>query len=132
MATIHEHMREDAVNHRYSVRRKANCKVTLSCEGRVAEGEIVNLSIPGCQLETSLPLKSGHTVQLWVHIENQSPLRVDLGIVRWSEGAQAGIEFIRMTEEDQTRLRRLAGYVDERMPQQNWSERITCMGASVG
>ena len=50
---------------------------------------------------------------------------------RWSEGAQAGVEFIRMTEEDQARLRWLAGHVETRRPQLEWSERIVCLEASM-
>jgi PilZ domain. len=121
--------KEADVNHRYSLRKSAGCKVTLSCNSRIAEGQVLNLSIPGCQVETSLPLKEGHCVQLRVQLANQSPMRVDLGIVRWINGGKAGIEFIRMSEEDQKRLRWYVGYVEKRViSNQAWSEPVTCTG----
>jgi hypothetical protein len=54
---------------------------------------------------------------------------VTLAIVRWINGAKAGIEFIRMSEEDQARLRWHVGFA-EKLRSLAWSERIMCTGIS--
>ena len=50
-----------------------------------------------------------------------------LAAARWVRQGQVGLEFIRMSEADQARLRWLAGYLERRTPQANWSEPVVCM-----
>ncbi|MCC2643214.1 MAG: hypothetical protein K0S45_3627 [Nitrospira sp.] len=119
-------IKEAYLNHRYSLRKSADFRVTLSCNNRVGEGRICNLSIPGCQLETSLSLNEGHCVQLRIQLANQPPMRVNLGIVRWINGTKAGVEFIRMSEEDQVRLRWYVG--KPVVSRQSWSEPVMWTG----
>jgi hypothetical protein len=117
------------VKTRYSERKKATCKVSLSCGARVGEGHLIDLTVPGCRLETTLALELGQCVQLRVQLERQRPMRIDLGIVRWVKGTIAAIEFIRMTQDDQIRLRRYLGYVEKRQqPSSTWSEAPMCVG----
>jgi hypothetical protein len=114
---------------RYSERKKTTCKVTLSCGVRVGEGSIVDLTVPGCLLETALMLERGQSVQLRVYLDNQRPLRIDLGIVRWAQDGKAGIEFVRMGLEDQIRLRFYLGHVEKRRRlMEGWSEKPMCVG----
>ena len=44
---------------RYSARRTTTCKVTLSCGARVGEGQILDLTVPGCLIETAVVLDVG-------------------------------------------------------------------------
>ena len=114
---------------RYSERKKATCKVILSCGARVGEGSVVDLTVPGCQLETALLLESGQSVQLRIHLDHYRPMRIDLGVVRWTKDGKAGIEFIRMTEPDQLRLRFYVGYIKKRRrPSISWGEAPMCVG----
>ena len=99
---------------RYSDRKKTTCKVTLSCGARVGEGQILDVTVPGCLVETAVLLERGQPVQLRVYLGKHRPLRIDLGIVRWAENGRAGIEFIRMAAEDQLRLRFHVGYIEKR------------------
>ena len=79
-----------------------------------------------------MKLKVGQYVDMRLSFAtSQSPLQVKLAAVRWVSGWEVGIEFIRMSEADQSRLRWLAGYIERRTPQANWSERIVCMGATA-
>jgi hypothetical protein len=49
--------------------------------------------------------------------------------VRWAQGGKAGIEFIRMAEADQVRLRFYVGHVERRLRGSNsWSETPLCVG----
>ena len=114
---------------RYSARKKATCKVTLSCGARVGEGSVTDLTVPGCQLETAFPLEPGQSVQLRVHMDGQRPMRIDLGVVRWATNGKAGIEFIRMAGDDQLRLRFYVGYIEKRpRPSNSWGETPLCVG----
>ncbi len=114
---------------RYSERKPTNHKVTLSCDVRVGDGHLIDLTVPGCRLQTTLPLEAGQSVQLCVELEGRKPMRVDLGVVRWVKDKVAGIEFIRMSEEDQLRLRRCVGYIETRQqPSNRWSETPMCVG----
>jgi hypothetical protein len=52
-----------------------------------------------------------------------------LGIVRWAKDGKAGIEFIRMAEADQLRLRFHVGYLDPRTRHRTtWDEAPLCVG----
>jgi hypothetical protein len=114
---------------RYSDRKKTTCKVTLSSGSRVGEGSIMDMAVPGCQLETAFPLEPGQSVQLRVHVDPKKPMRIDLGVVRWVSHGKAGIEFIRMTQDDQIRLRFFVGYVEKRARKtEGWSVAPMCVG----
>ena len=77
-------------------------------------GTILDLSVPGCHLATSLSLHKGQCVRLDVYFSDQPPMRIELGVVRWAADGEAGIEFIRMSEEDASRLRAYAGHAQKR------------------
>jgi hypothetical protein len=117
------------VTPRYSDRKKTTCKVTLSCGARVGEGQVLDLTVPGCQLETAVVLEPGQPVQLRVYLDKHRPMRIDLGIVRWAQNGKAGIEFIRMAGDDQLRLRFYVGQI-ERRPRTgaSWTETPLCVG----
>lgn len=62
---------------------------------------------------------------------DQPTILVALAAIRWVNGNQAGVELIRMTEEDQLRLRSFVGVGTRRpVPSQTWSEKVMCMGGS--
>ncbi len=118
---------------RYSQRAVVKCSCAFSCDGMLSQAQIVNLSVPGCLLKTNLKLKVGQSLQLRLSFAgNQNPLHVTLAVVRWAKGGEAGVEFIRMSESDQIRLRWLAGHVERRMPQPAWSSPVVCTGVSEG
>jgi hypothetical protein len=65
-----------------------------------------------------------------VYLSNQPPMRIDLGVVRWAADGEAGIEFIRMSGEDASRLRWYAGHV-EKNGTRNDVEREASIGMSA-
>lgn len=116
---------------RYSTRASVQSTCVLSCNGLVGQAEVVNLSVPGCLLTTRMVLKVGQYVDLRLTFKTSpTPLQIKLAAVRWVSQGQVGLEFIRMSEADQSRLRWLAGYIEQRTPQSNWSERVVCLGAA--
>ena len=122
-------LEEDRMAPRYSDRKKTTCKVTLSSGSRVGEGTVLDMTVPGCQLQTVFSLEPGQCVQLRVHLDKHRPMRIDLGVVRWANNGKAGIEFIRMSLEDQLRLRFLVGHVEKRRRKtEGWSVTPMCVG----
>ncbi len=118
---------------RYTTRESVQSTCVLSCEGLIGQAQVVNLSVPGCLLKTSMKLKVGQYVDMRLSFPgSQTPLQVKLAAVRWVRNGQAGIEFIRMSGADQTRLRWLAGYIERRTPKGSWSERVVCLSAVTG
>ncbi len=118
---------------RYTDRKTVQCTSVLSCDGVMGHGQLVNLSVPGCLLKSGMKLKVGQYIEMRLAFAKaQNPVQVKLAAVRWVNGWEAGIEFIRMSEVDQARIRGLAGVIDRRTPQHTWSERIMCVGVSAG
>lgn len=121
------------MNQRYTKREPVQSTCILSCEGMMGQGQLVNLSVPGCLLKTTMKLRVGQYADLRLCFPtSQTVLQVKLAAVRWAKNGELGLEFIRMSETDQTRLRFLAGYVEKRTPQQAWSERVICVGSTAG
>ncbi|MEX5216272.1 MAG: PilZ domain-containing protein [Nitrospira sp.] len=120
------------MNTRYSQRISVACSVIFAGDGGVGEGRIVDVSLPGCLLESAATLKSGDYVQLRLFLPDlQTPLHVPLAAVRWVDGNRVGLEFIRTSVEEQIRLEsfvrgrsRIAG------KQAVWTEAIVVVGAS--
>lgn len=116
---------------RYSARRSVPSSCVLSRNGLVGQAEVINLSVPGCLLTTRMKLTVGQYVDLRLTFPTSpTPMQIKLAAVRWVNDGQVGLEFIRMSEADQSRLRWLAGHVQQRAPQANWNEPVTCLSAA--
>lgn len=114
---------------RYSDRKQTTCKVTLSSGARVGEGQVLDMTVPGCLLETAVLLEAGQSVQLRIYLDKQRPMRIDLGVVRWADRGKAGIEFVRMSQDDTLRLRFFVGHIDKRRRvAEGWSVAPLCVG----
>ena len=116
---------------RYSRRKTIDGSACIAAEGLVGNGRVLDLSVPGCLLETGLHLKLGQTLRLRMTYAGWKPLSISLAVVRWVNGRHAGIEFIRMSEEDQACLRWQVGFQATRHTiRAGWSERIMWTGIS--
>lgn len=90
---------------RYSGRVSVNCSAMFAGENVVAEGRILDLSLPGCLMESSKRMSAGEYIQLRLFLpDHQGPLHVALAAIRWAEGSKVGIEFIRTSHAEQHRL----------------------------
>lgn len=101
---------------RYCPRVETQLPVIFASEFFVGEGTVLNVSVPGCAIYSTRPLRSGSYVEMKVLLQDASALSVGLGRVRWCEGRHFGVEFIRMPGDDQVRLGRL---VRDRAPLAN-------------
>jgi hypothetical protein len=117
---------------RYSQRVSVACSVIFSGEGGVGEGRMLDVSLPGCLLESAAALKCGDYVQLRLFLPDfQSPLHVPLAAVRWVEGNRVGLEFIRTSREEQSRLEQFVRRKSRGAGRHAaWTEGIVVVGAS--
>jgi hypothetical protein len=61
----------------------------------VGEGRALDISVPGCLIESPISVKKGDYLQLKVFLPGlKSPFSVALAAVRWTNGSQFGVEFI--------------------------------------
>jgi len=69
------------------------------------DGEVVDLSLRGCRLESSQSIRPGSTISLRIHVlPDDPPLNVAEAIVRWTRDGWNGIEFTSLAPEEWARL----------------------------
>ena len=90
---------------RYGERFPAKGRVIIAVGSHVGEGRILDLTVPGCLLESHISVIKGDSMQLKLFLPDlQSSFSVELAVVRWINGFQFGVEFIKMGKKDQWQL----------------------------
>lgn len=89
---------------RYSERIQTKGRVIIAVGSHGNEGRVLNLTVPGCLLESPLCMNRGDSIRLELFLPGPHSLSVELAVVRWINGFQFGVEFIRMEERDQRQL----------------------------
>ena len=73
---------------------------------RQGEARVTDLSITGCSIETDAPVPEGEVIQLKLQARGDDrPIVVDHAVVRSARGGRLGVQFIRVQEDEQGRLR---------------------------
>jgi hypothetical protein len=63
----------------------------------VGEGILTNLSLMGCSVMSDREVLCGSDVRVSVLLPNQRPaLSIDLGTIKWVQGCEFGVEFLRL------------------------------------
>jgi PilZ domain-containing protein len=71
----------------------------------VGEGMLTNLSLMGCSVTCDREVLCGSDVRVSVLLPNQRPaLSIDLGTIKWVQGYEFGVEFLRLPLEARQRL----------------------------
>ena len=71
----------------------------------VGEGILSNLSLMGCSVMCDREVLCGSDVRVSVLLPDQTPaLSIDLGTIKWVQGCQFGVEFLRLPLEARQRL----------------------------
>ena len=71
----------------------------------VGEGLLTNLSLMGCSVLCDREVLCGSDVRVSVLLPNQTAaLSIDLGTIKWVQGHQFGVEFLRLPLEARQRL----------------------------
>lgn len=73
-----------------------------SAAGLNGEGRVLDLTVPGCMIECTLPPRKGDSISLNLYIPQfEAHFSVSMGIVRWVNGRRFGVEFVMMGQNDQ-------------------------------
>jgi hypothetical protein len=90
---------------RYHRRMHMKIPVIFTIGSRVGEGRVLDLTVPGCLIESPMSVKQGDYLHLKLLLPGlTSPFVVALAAVRWTDGSQFGVEFIKMAEKAQRQL----------------------------
>jgi PilZ domain len=84
---------------RCSSRKYVRYPASVQTDNGAGEGTLFDLSPTGCRMQSNVALTPGSYLAL--HIEapdTESPLAVEISIVRWHKDNQFGIEFLRYAQ----------------------------------
>ncbi|MGH7231862.1 MAG: PilZ domain-containing protein [Nitrospiraceae bacterium] len=71
-------------------------------------GIALDLSPRGCRIQSEMTILVGMRLALRITVPDQnSPIQIERGTVRWSKGQEFGVEFIAIRSRDGERLRQL-------------------------
>lgn len=88
-------------------RLATNFPVSFSGEQVSGEGIATNISLGGCRLETNVQFAQEALLQLQLHVPRCEPeIRVEAAVVRSIQSEFVGVQFLRLTESEKTRLSR--------------------------
>ena len=74
-----------------------HCPVIFGGAPFVGEGILTNLSLMGCSVLCDQEVLCGSAVRVSVLLPNQTAaLSIDLGTIKWVQGEQFGVEFLRL------------------------------------
>lgn len=84
---------------RTSPRKHVRYSASVQTDNGAGEGTVFDLSATGCRMQSNAALTPGSYLAL--HFETphtESPLAVEVSVVRWHKDNQFGIEFLRYAE----------------------------------
>ena len=103
-----EQVQAEVKNPRYSKRIHINSSVIFTIGSCVGEGRALDITVPGCLIESSVSVEKGDYLQLKLFMPGlQSPVSVELAAVRWSNKFHFGVEFIKMHERERRQLNQI-------------------------
>ena len=84
---------------RSSARMYVRYPTSVQTDDGAAEGILFDLSATGCRMQSNVALTPGSYLALHIEApETESPLAVEVSIVRWHKDNQFGIEFLRYAQ----------------------------------
>ena len=99
---------------RKNLRFHVHFRSSFSSVGMVGgEGDIVDLSIGGCRIESAVDVQPGVSLEVRiVTIGQESPIQIQQAIVRWKRGREFGLEFVTMSPGEWARLQRTVQQIE--------------------
>ena len=95
---------------RYYPRAVVQASAVFTVGGRMGEGQVLDLTVPGCLIDSPLSPKQGDSLTLRVSLpQGGATFRVALGVVRWVQGSRFGVEFIEMDQKERLRYNATVG-----------------------
>ncbi len=105
---------------RYYPRAVVLGSAVFTGDGRIGEGQVLDLTVPGCLIDSPCSPRQGDSLELCLDIPHLGVMfRVARGVVRWVQGSRFGVEFIEMDPREQFLYNALVGTVlDEQIGSQ--------------
>jgi hypothetical protein len=99
---------------RKNLRFHVHFRSSFSSVGMVGgEGDIVDLSIGGCRIESAVDVQPGVSLEVRIVTTGQeSPIQIQQAIVRWKRGREFGLEFVTMGPGEWARLQRTVEQIE--------------------
>jgi hypothetical protein len=95
---------------RYSPRATVTGSAVFTVGGFTGEGEVRDLTVPGCSIDSPFSPKKGEVLTLRLHLPEVGVMfRVLLGVVRWVRGSRFGVEFLEMDHTERLRFNAIVG-----------------------
>ena len=95
------------MEHRQTKRYEVQIPLLFSGSGIAGAGMVRSLSEGGCTILTLDEIPPDTALVLHLHLPTQdSPLKIDVAVVRWSKERERGLEFQRVVSPHRERLRR--------------------------
>jgi hypothetical protein len=99
---------ESPMNLRSRLRTPIRLPVQFLGDRGAGRGELLNLSSPGCAIESDTLLQQGAYVALEILLQEEiEPVSISLAKVRWVRQGRLGIEFLRYADGAREQLERL-------------------------
>lgn len=84
---------------RNSPRKYVRYSASVQTDHGAGEGILFDLSATGCRMQSNVALNPGNYLALHFEVpQTESPLAVEVSVVRWRKDNQVGIEFLRYAE----------------------------------
>ena len=106
---------EATTEQRQSRRYQVRCPIVFSGDLIDGRGTIEDLSTTGCGVRTGRSIKGCPYVHLFLYLPDEDlPMKIELAAVRWSKINAFGLEFIRLSQDQQKRLQQFLNFLDRR------------------
>lgn len=90
---------------RCSPRMNVRYPASVQTDHGAGEGTLFDLSATGCRMQSNVALTPGSYLALHIDTaETESPVAVEVSIVRWHKDNHFGIEFLRYAQGDRERF----------------------------
>ncbi|HEV8473225.1 MAG TPA: PilZ domain-containing protein [Methylomirabilota bacterium] len=109
------------IDRREYERAAVHIPITFTIRGEQAQGELTDISLGGCALQTEFPLVPGETVRMELNLPRQTtPIVIDAAAVRSASDGRVGLSFDRIARDHRRRLHEvmlgLLGYAPHTSP----------------
>ena len=101
---------EPAVEQRKHRRHHVNFQGAYSSGSvQVNEAIVLDLSMEGCRVASTIPMPPDTTIQLQIRPKQTAPIYVPMAMVRWASGYAFGVQFQELPEHESKTLSHLLG-----------------------
>lgn len=99
---------EPTIDHRKHQRHHVNLPGVYSANSvQVKEAIVLDLSIGGCRVASTIPMSPDSAIQLQIRPQQVVPISIPSAIVRWASGYTFGVQFSELPEHESSALTRL-------------------------